>query len=87
MSELIRREDAHDMMIKAWSKFMPMSFDIEGAFITAEINSIPAVDAIEIGAEYRTDAFDIAFITYKSEDGSEKLETFRIERVKEWATT
>ena len=83
MSGLIRREDAHDMMIKAWSKFMPMSFDIEGAFITATINDIPAVDAIEIGTEYRTDAFDIAFITYKSADGSAELEAFRIERVKE----
>ena len=87
MSELIRREDVHDMMIKAWAKFMPMSFDIEGSFIMATINDIPAVDALEIGAEYRTDAFDIAFITYKSEDGSEVLEAFRIERVKEWETT
>ena len=46
MSDYIKRTDAHDMMIKAWTKFMPMDFDIEGSFITATINAIPSIDIV-----------------------------------------
>ena len=90
MNELIRREDAlrllaDYLMVDANMEYPDASEDIADWKELAEeiLEDIQTVDAIELGEEYRTDAFDITFITYKSEDGSEVLEAFRIERAEE----
>ena len=89
MSDLIKRDDAILIMAKQMMYEANIEYpgtatdDIEDWKEIAEdmLSVVPPVDALEVGGEYRLDAFDIVFINYKSEDGATTFKAFRIARL------